>query len=64
MGGKLATAVGTAATATDGIEEVKKLMKEANVEDKEAEANAQAVYEAIQTFLENTDFTFKPGKKY
>ena len=64
LGGTLATAVGTAATVDVGTALVEALMIANGVPEEDAQANARDVHNAVKEFIENTDFRFKPGKKY
>jgi len=64
LGGTLATAVGTAADDKDGISLVEQLMIDEGVGPDEAAAEAPGIYRAVNEFIENTQFKFKPGKKY
>ena len=64
LGGILATAVGTAADEKEGELLVRQLMIEEGVGPNEAAAEAPGIYRAVKEFIENTQFKFKPGKKY
>jgi hypothetical protein len=64
LGGTLATAVGTAADEKVGIPLVEKLMIDEGVPDDEAAAYAPDIYRAVKDFIENTEFSFKPGVRY
>ena len=66
MGGLLATAVGTATNEADGKRLVKTLMIAEGVsDDANLDDHVQQIYEAVDKFLDNTNFTFNPrSKKY